>query len=1248
MKPLDALAVPLRDVTLIEASAGTGKTWTLATLYLRLLVEQQLGVSQILVVTYTNDATAELRDRVRSRLREAVAVFEQAVLASRTSAAPTDAGHVAGLDPLAALVATCRANGTLDQASRHLAAALRGFDEAAIFTIHGFCQRILLENAFESGVMFDAELITDERPLCSEVVQDFWVKHLHDAPPQLVGYLLEKRKPEHLERLARRVLSSRDMPILPTDQLAFDHATLDAAVREWKAAVEAAADAWPGCSAAVEAALSDGSLHARSYPLDQVAQRCAALGESLATARAGLPEQFEGLDRFTTATLKKYTYAKRTTPQHAFFALCDRVLAADQALAGECERQALSFEGALVRHVGPEVRRRHEAANTQSFDDLLYRLRDALRADTARGGDLAHQIRERFRAALIDEFQDTDPVQYEIFRSIYQGTGAPLFLIGDPKQAIYAFRGADVFTYVTAKGDAGDSAHTLQTNHRSTGRLVEAVNALFSRVEKPFAFDEIPFLPVSARAASGDAPRDALGGEIGARPPLEILFVSDSTGEPGKRANKDWAQRNVPTVVAAEIVALLDARPTIGGRPLHAGDVAVLCRTNKQAVAIQKALRELAVPSVRQGDDSVFESEEAEEIERALRAVAEPGEPRLLRAALATRLVGCDATVLEALQRNETEWDRWAEHFREWLETWTTQGFMAAFRKLLTACETQRRLLALDDGERRLTNVLHVAELLQGASREGHRGPLALVDWLSLLRNDPAARADLASEAAQVRLESDEKAVQLVTIHRSKGLEYGVVYCPYTWDGADLSSDDERWVRFHDEDDERLLKLDLGSPEHDEHQERARLEAFAESLRLLYVAVTRARYRCTVVWSHVKDDELTPLGYLLHRTGGAGVGSLAQLVKTSHDRVKNLAAPERLEDLANLAAGSPDAITVREITVPLSPPPHPLAAHGEAPPVLIAPGAGPTLAEGWRVSSFSGLAASGGRSHKAKEGLDHDATAALDHDEPSRGEISAPAPIVLHDLPKGARTGELLHAILEKIDFQQSDEGELVARVREELGAFGFEARWETPIRYALDEVLSTPIPVFDEGTLTLADIPRGRRLNELQFLFGVRPGFDARGLARCFQDHPSAMRTDDYPERIRGLRFGALEGYLGGFIDLVFEHQGRWYVVDYKSNLLGTRAVDYLPERLLPVMSQHHYHLQYHLYVLAVQRYLTMRLAGFDATRDFGGVAYLFLRGMAPRHPRGCGVFFEQPHPALLQDLSALVGSPTSEATLP
>ena len=1139
MTPLDPLTVSLRGTNLIEASAGTGKTYAITSLYVRLLLELRLSVGQILVVTYTNAATAELRARIRLRLRQALVAF--------------DAGGSRD-EFLDRLVRQRREQGALVHDRAQLVVALHGFDEAAIFTIHGFCQRMLQDNAFESGVPFDTELLANQIPLVTEVVQDFWVRELHAAPEPFVGYLAEKNvTPTMLENLAIKVITQPDMPVLPER--------------------------------------SDPVMHAAELPPDQA------------------PEA------------------------HALKLQLD---------LGDYARRAL--------------RRRKERTRVQSFDDLLQRLAEALRGPG--GSSLAEMIRRRFRAALIDEFQDTDPVQYEIFRHVYLGSDALLFLIGDPKQAIYAFRGADVFAYMQAKHDVGGAAHTLGINHRSDPSLLKGVSAFFSRLRAPFVFNEIPFLSVEAKPAASDR----LGGTAAGRPPLQILFVG-RTGQEGAGAaiNKSW-EDELTGAVAADIVHFLKSGAAIDGMDVKPGDIAVLCRKNKQAASMQQALRELGVPSVLQGDASVFETPEAEELERVLCALADPGDARAIRAALGTTLLGQSAADLSTLEYDEQRWDDWVRQFQGWHERWTRHSFVAAFRALLDSRGVPQRLLGLLDGERRLTNVLHLMELLHAASTEERRGPQALVHWLHQMRTDVEARAVLAGEAAQIRLESDAAAVQLTTVHKSKGLQYPLVYLPYLWDGALLNEGDKKAVRFHDPSDASRLKLDIGSSHRDAHLVLAQREVFAENLRLLYVALTRAQHRCTVVWGAFRSAEDSALGYVLHQPQPVKGDPRA----ATKERIKSFirARDDRSmrADLEALAASAPGCIEVTDLS--MKPSGRYTPTEEEAAP-LHCRTATRELRRTWRVSSFSALASSGGTINPpAEEGLDHDAGLEIAAVETQSRRPPDQLLVMLHDFPAGARAGQLLHEVLEKLDFQASDPGVLHRAVLGALAHFGFESKWAESLSSAIADVVATPL---DDGVrpFRLRDIPLSRRLNELEFLFPVAGeeivggrqsrndgvGDSARHdavmltrdrLAAVYARYATAPVPADYAERVSGLAFTPLAGFLKGFIDLICEHEGRWFLVDYKSNRLGVRADDYRQENLVDVMTQHHYFLQYHLYLVALHRYLTRRLPDYDYDRDFGGVYYLFLRGMAPAYAVGNGVFYDRPPHQLIEGLSAvLAGCP-------
>ncbi len=1122
MTPLDPMSVPLRGTNLIEASAGTGKTYTITNLYVRLLLELGLSVNEILVVTYTNAATAELRARLRHRLRGTLAALD----------APGGSGDVF-LDRLAQRRRTA---GTREQDRARLTVALHSFDEAAIFTIHGFCQRMLQDNAFESGAPFDAELVSNEGPLVTEVVQDFWIRELHAAPLPLVRRLAEKRiTPTTLRDLALMAIAHRDVPVLPER---------DPAAR-------------------------------------------------IATGLAGGP-----LD------------------------------------AGLLDARVLKLQLDLVDYVRWETRQRKEQTRVQSFDDLLQRLAEALRG--AGGATLAQTIRRRFRAALIDEFQDTDPVQYEIFRRVYLGTDAVLFLIGDPKQAIYAFRGADVFAYLQAKRDVGGSPYTLGVNQRSDPSLVAAVRTLFGRLQAPFELEEIPFPPVDAAPDASDR----LGGGAAGTPPLEILFVP-RVGQQSQDGsiNKAWGEGALTVAVAADIVRFLQCRATIADRPLEPSDIAVLCRTNKQASLMQQALRELGVPSVLQGDASVFESPEAEEMERVLRAMADPGDGRAIRAALSTILLGQNAQDLSALEYDEQRWGQWVRQFQARHDRWAQRSFVSAFRALLDAHGVSQRLLGYLDGERRLTNVLHLLELLHAASTEERRGPHALVRWLNQMRTDAQARAVLASEAEQIRLESDAAAVQLTTVHKSKGLQFPIVYCPHLWDGSPLHQRDKALVRFHDPAEPRRLTLDIGSADRTAHVALAEREAFAENLRLLYVALTRARHRCTVVWGPFRSAESSALGYVLHQAGGVDRDPRAATAARIKTFIRSRDDAAMRADLAALAAAAPRSIGVADLRLErvarYTPP------RGDTR-TLQCRTAKRELRRVWRVSSFSALAASGAAlSQPDEEGVDHDALAETAAFEVQPVQAPDHTLVLLHDFPAGARAGQLIHEVLQRLDFRATDAAALRAAVLPALARFDVADSWAQRLCDAIGSVLATPLDDAAQP-LCLGDVPYGRRLNELEFLFPVAGSgtgdLTASRLAAAF-GLGTAPLPADYARRIQRLGFAPLQGFLKGFIDLAFEHQGRWYLVDYKSNLLGVRPDDYRASMLIEAMAEHHYFLQYHLYVVALHRYLARRLPGYDYDRHFGGVYYLFVRGMAPHYPRGTGVFYDRPARPLIEDLSTALG---------
>jgi exodeoxyribonuclease V beta subunit len=650
---------------------------------------------------------------------------------------------------------------------------------------------------------------------------------------------------------------------------------------------------------------------------------------------------------------------------------------------------------------------------------------------------------------------------------------------------------------------------------------------------------------------------------------------------------------------------------------------------------------------VLQGDASVFDTAEALEMQHLLAAMAAPSNSAALRLALTTSVFGLRADEVESLDRDDEAWDVHAQRFLSWGARFRDHGFMAGFRRLLDELQVPSRLLGWTDGERRLTNLLHLAELLHVAQIREHLGPAGLLRWLATVRREQDARDEVGAEAAQMRLESDDAAVKLVTIHKSKGLEYPIVYCPYLWDGKLLHGPEEKMPLFHEPppsiDPQR--KLDLGSADVDQHRKYAEREAAAEGLRLLYVALTRAKHQCSIVWGSFTDARTSALGYLLHQDGAPA----ADLFEATSARFAGLDDATMLADLAALVGASQGTIAVE--TLSLDPgivysPPVVATPELEFRPISRA------LDAFWRTSSFSGLVA-GGADARPDEGRDRDAAGSDAAPAPIDPEPSAGAEgelVVLHAFPRGARPGEMLHKVFEDIDFAAA--APVIAEVAlKSLERFQVapQAEWRELadlLGRAVREALETPLRApgaAAESVFTLSDVARDQRLNELEFIFPVGGGgrsadarLTAKALGEVFERHPSDAVPPAYAASLQRLGFLPLEGFLRGFIDLVFEHDGRYYVVDYKSNHLGPSPADYGPGALTEAMAHHHYFLQYHLYVVAVHRYLTARLPGYDYDAHLGGVFYLFVRGMAPGR-ENAGVFADRPPRALVLGLAAL-----------
>ena len=1213
-------------MTVVEASAGTGKTYCLTGLVLRLLLEGKVdSISRLLVVTFTVAATEELVSRVRATLEHALAVLS----GERT----TDD------ELLLALAGRHRTEGGDDPGLSRLRAALAELDDLSIFTIHGFAKRVLDERAFESGHAFDQELLEQDDALLLRCAQDFWRHHLYAVGPRSAAVIRGRRlTPETFLEDFREWRQHPATVLQPTPS------TLDEASRHLAETCDRLADqlAGDGVVSLRRRLRTCRYLSGKELAPEVFEQHLGSLRRLIDSGDAAGFEAAEALAG--TALVRRVAKKEREAlERHPLARACDAV-----ALAADGLVHAL--RGAFLDRVGRRFEAEKERLGRRTFDDLLRRL-DAALSDPRRGKALARALGDHYQAALIDEFQDTDLLQYRVFRRLF--AHRPLVLIGDPKQAIYRFRGADVFAYMEARASA-QTRYTLDRNWRSSGALVEAINTLFGAGPRPFVFEAIPFVPSRAAGRADETPLHGDGGRA-----LEWLWL------PPQTTRRD-AEAAILRAVADHLKGLLSGPARLGDRAVEPGDVALLVRTNAQAQALRDALDTAGIPAILGRAGDVFLSEEMGELERLLAALADPRDSRRLRSAAATRLWGLDDVAVRRLLDDDRAWSDLVDLATELRQLWREAGFMPMMRRFMDATATEPRLLALGDGERRATNLLHAVELLQQVSHERHLSPGGLVAWLSEERRRHQLGLGSGDEA-ELRLESDERAVQIVTVHKSKGLEYEIVYCPFLWQGRPVSAKPP--VVAHRDGRQRVF--DFGGEDFETHRRQAEAERLAEDLRLAYVALTRARHRSIVVWGNLgrrQEAAASALAHLLHPHLMSGPGMKLRVVPGSSRFPQEIDDASWVEEctrlmatqfdawrneLARLVEANPETMAFAEISASGD---RELGASTATPPTLdrrIFPAMARGRLRPWRMASFTSLARSA-----SLAAPDH--RPALDHaDPPLEAPLEAPGPV---DPPapatgpfafaRGARPGQCLHTLFEDCDLRQVETPRIREQVEEILARFGLQHAAShqrptpgidpdfDPVTVALELLYTVAKSEIPGLGFTLGEVDPRRRLIEWQFHLPLG-GFRPDRLVEIFApEHPDyALRLSQLgPEEAPELR-----GFLTGFVDLAFEHGGRWYLADWKSNHLGNSVADYGRPRLDAVMADHHYLLQSHLYTVALDRYLAHRQPGYSYDEHFGGVVYVFLRGLEATtngaDPATTGWWIHRPAVDRLRALDALLG---------
>lgn len=1218
---LNAISLPLNQVNLIEASAGTGKTYTIGSIYLRLLLQagencfsRPLNVDEILVVTFTEMATEDLKRKIRERLTAAISIFSEYYEKQDKAIFTGEHQFLAELLPYLEDIPT---------ALRRLKLAEQNLDLASIYTIHGFCRRMLMQHAFNSGVHFNLKLLKDQSDLLKQFANEFWREHFYSQPFEIANFISkELGSPDDVLSILESDLN-KDVSVATDNQqslsLSIDE-FLQKSVGERLKAVEDLKAFWLKNVDKISSIIIEEIT--KDYPEDQIKSlsRSSYQKERLKTWIEQINEWANNpLDYEINKTLRDYFLQssieqkyekpkKNTKNKKAAIPFYAPIFAELEELVEKHQSSDL-LKKIILYHYRQGIQKKlleYKANHPEkSFDDLLRLLKEALHSEG--GEQLAELIRFQYPFAMIDEFQDTDALQYQIFSKIYHNETASgnvgFMMIGDPKQAIYRFRGADIFTYLKAADEANERFN-LGTNYRSSQPLVEGVNRLFDFKNDPFIYKNIEFLNVGAAKKN-------LVFQLNNQPePAFRFYINDkdkSTQQDYAKACAISIQQWLKSAAENPVVFLNESKAE--NQTLRAENIAVLVRGYTEAELVKKELQALGIASVYLSDrGNVFESNTAKELTLILQACLSVTERPILNA-IATALFGLNAAEIHQIHHDEIQWQRWAEKFAEYQQIWQRQGVLPMLHHLLLAENITEKLLSRPDGERKLTDLLHLAEILQQAAAL-NESEAALLRWFEKQIQDNGR------QEAQIRLESERQLVKIVTIHKSKGLEYDLVWLPFLGNEAKDPTKSGKQKKlfnlYYDSDEEKTL-WDM----QDQHLDDLTQEVFAEELRLLYVALTRAKYQMAFVLPKTFDKKWNALLYVLTQ------GEIGRKL----DLPNNWDTQPLLEKFKQLL---PNDVAIESTDMLQASEPLTLNVSQENLSAEIFQG---EIEQDWRVTSFSGIEQTHQRKAYLNESAmkkslifddakDYDASISTENIPENLTALDYDHDEMVLDFPRGTQIGTLLHRYFEKVPFAQLTEKENIEKLCQDLN---LAEEQFVAVQQWFEQILSTPILSNDD--FTLAQINEKQCLKELAFYLNITSHFDVAGFNR-------ALATWHHlpPEP---LQFDDIQGMVRGTMDLIFSHQDKYYLLDYKSNFLGETLKDYDQTALKKAMLEHHYDWQYLLYVVALHRYLKIRLPHYDYNRDFGGVVYAFLRGMngSPQS----GIFFDKPDWQLIQQLEEL-----------
>lgn len=1189
-KNLDASTISLQGKHLIEASAGTGKTHNITRIYLRLLLEKNIPIERLLVMTFTKDATEELRGRIGGFIRDALHQWDQLIIEDEYFKA------------LACVV-------TPNEAKLRLKQALLFIDEAAIFTIHGFCKKVLSQHAFSSGLPFNLTMESDCQEWLIEACED-WYRTISVNNVDAFNTIVQvwSTPTSFIQKFAKAIGKHDSLDVIePISLLEHLSSVIKASLLSLEqhdsllqsALIEVKKGADKDKRIAELSALTQW-IKALNDEISQLVakQTLTSVNDVKGLNFTAMPAAFIDGRRFGRSAVKDEL-------KEAFAPLNQL-----KSLIADLKKQLIktfAFKEARkgIYHIRKSFAEKKQSLNLLSFDDLISTLVNKLSDDP--DSILANAIYKAYPVALVDEFQDTDPQQFTLLKTIYYPQAeSALYMIGDPKQAIYGFRGGDVFAYLSAR-DGCDHQWVMDTNWRSTPEMIQGYNRLFygnAVTDKPrdvFGIN-IPYVPVNA------SPK-ALERQATSSCESSLSFVNFSSDEPQYALNKktDNLKQNFREVIAQwcaqEIVTLLNKPDQ------QAHDIAILVRDSAEARDIKTALEACNVQSVFMSNRAnLLLSEQTQHLLLILKGILFVEDERKFSAALTSPLLNIPYAKFVQLQGNDLAWQSLKYQFIQLREQWQQHGFMSMAVKLMH----DHFSLSDENRDRALTNVLHIFELLQKAMQK-HRQPQELLQWF-----EHQISLDNPEVEAELRLESDDNLIRIITQHGSKGLEYPIVFIPYATrhkNPLKFGSSEVSFIEYHDQQGKLQLSLD-GSTEAKRYMAE---EAYAESIRLLYVAVTRAELTCYICSAPFEGYENSPLGKTLKWAKEANINSsLQQLHNDEPQAIRFIQLSNYQSELTTLNQES-------KVIEPIIP-----TFLGR-------------IERDWWLSSFSALSRNltfTGLSRPDRDVLTNPAIigGATEPAQPDENQIR-------FTLVKGAHTGNFLHDVLEHSDFTHPHWASFVPHLLTRYNGLIDETN-DTELTHLvewLDDIITTDIGgvitdknepqvnnnmnVAEEGSFSLSDLPLSQTLREREFYFPMQAA-KTHDLLTLLKRHRYVDVDTDSQSKVSAPfnlpNIAKLKGMMHGFIDLMFCHNGKYYISDYKSNYLGDNFADYHHGAMRENIETHHYDLQYLIYTLALHRHLQLSLADYDPDIHLGGVVYLYLRGMSAKtEHKGAGVYY-------------------------